>query len=106
MKTKDLLEAVQAGKLVAVVVWWAGEARVMRWNDRETKQKREMRLVEHSVLVDAGTIKVTERLPDDADVSKIKVPFKRMQKVVLHIESITVEKGSTRASGTLEPLEE
>lgn len=90
---------------VVVCEYRSTRAQEIKYRDKVTGKQQVMPLCEHGIEIGETQVRVSERLPDGADIALIKPPFKKGQRCILAVESWSVEKGQTRASGKLYSVE-
>ena len=106
MKIKDAVAAFLAGDLIMVAEYRNHRAEQLHWRDKESGRQMEGPANNHGVEVGSVQVRVSERLPDGADVTKVVSPFKKGQRVLLRVTDLARVKGNMVAKGTLEPLDE
>lgn len=105
MKTKDLIEKIQAGQLLAVVEYRGTVKDSIPWRDEKTGRTITIKLATHNVEAGETALKITEKLDENTNMDTWSPPFRKGQKCVWHIETKSRLKGVEKASGKLEVLE-
>jgi len=75
------------------------------WRDQSSGRTMTGDFLKHSVESGSDSLLVSERTPVDFDPSKYVCPFKKGQKVLVSLTSLTQSKGVFSASGKLEPID-
>jgi len=107
MKQVGLLEAVQAGRILLVGTFLHFKKESIAYSDRKTGKPAVFDKIEYSILGANGVVFVqpdTRKMPG-FDIAKFACPFKQGAKVVVDIERMEVDRGTTTISGTVELLE-
>jgi hypothetical protein len=73
----------------------------IEWQDSETGKMREAEMLRHNVVSGDEVFAVNERTKADFVATKYVSPFKRGQKVVIVITSLSRIKGMTKYGGEL-----
>lgn len=103
--TEDaLVKSVLAGDLVVVGEWRGCVAEMLKWSDSKSGRAREAGVVKHSVEFGAVQCSVTDNLPPGILPESYVAPFKRGDRVVVHLHGLAITKGTYSARGSLEPL--
>jgi len=107
MTKAKLLEAFNAGKILLVGKAMHFKKEVIAYRDRSTGKPATFDKVEFAVLGANGVVFVqpdTRKIPG-FDMGKYENPFKPGQDVVVTIDTMSVDKGITTISGTVESLD-
>lgn len=105
MTDKQVIEAMMSGSRIFVGEFRATKTDHITWRDKDSGRRLEADLIRHTVECGADTIMVNERLPDGQDITKMSWPFKKGDRVVVHVESMEVNKGFTQVRGRLERID-
>jgi hypothetical protein len=109
-ETKDnsvVLAVLSRGAAVMVGEFRGGKAERIDYTDKKTFKRTHFNRVLNSFEVGPASeqVHVTERLPEDTDVSKHAVQHRKGQHFAIEVESITVARGSkTVAAIALHPI--
>ena len=104
---KAALELLAQGKCVMIGEFRGGKAERIDYTDKKSGKRAHFNRVAHAFETGASgeQARVTERMPDDADVKAHVVPFKKGQRLLVVVEAIDVEKGNrTIAASELIPV--
>ena len=93
------------GALIAVAEYRTSRAETITWRDRETQRTLKGVTLTHSIEVGGTTTMLSERVPDEFDPKQYQSPFTKGENVLVHIDSITRNKGVTTIYGKLEKLD-
>jgi hypothetical protein len=101
MNIQQAVEKVIAkGGLVFIGEYRGTKAEGFDWKDSTSGKTVRIVSATHSCEYEGAggleTAAVVERLPEDADTSKIVPPFKRGQRVMGDIRSVKIDKGARR----------
>lgn len=105
MKDQDILKAIKKGVPLMVVEYRGFDADTMQWTNKATGRAMSAPIARHRVETESEGFVVTDFLPEGTKVEDAKSPYVKGQKLVLEIETMTKEKGTTRAKGILSPYE-
>jgi hypothetical protein len=106
-ENKKALELLAQGKCVMVAEFRGGKAETINYTDKKSGKRAHFNRLAHAFEVGAAgdQVRVTERQPDDADMSKVHIPHKKGQRMLIVVEAIEVEKGNKMVSASeLVPL--
>lgn len=108
MNKAQFVEAALSGKPIIIVEYRAFKHEVIKFRDKSsvTGQMIEKDTVAHSCEAGDMQMRVSEWLPDGADVTKLKAPFAKGQKCAFLIKGMQQDKGFFRAQGELLPYED
>lgn len=107
MKKNEAQAVVESGKPVVMAEYRGGRGEIIRWFDKGNGRQQEARQVVHALETASGEqFKLSERLPEGADVTKVALPAKRGDRVLVVLRSWSVEKGNILARGDIYPIEE
>jgi len=104
IKLADAIKVWQSGSPVLLVEYRNSQAETIKWRDKETRRMMEAPSLRHSVETADSAIVVNERPAETMDVNKYVAPFRKGQKVLLHVQSLTTERGIVSARGILQPI--
>ncbi len=106
MKKNEVQAVVESGKPVVFAEYRGGRGEIIRWKSKTTNRQEEARVCTHALETATGEqFKISERLVEGADVTNVKLPAKKGDKVLVVLRSYTVEKGNVLARGDIFPVE-
>lgn len=104
MTEKEFVEQVQAGGLLVLGEYRMSKSEMIAWRDKQTGRPMTAPVLRHTVEFGDMAVAVSERLPDS--VTKLEdvpaIPFRKGQRVVLHLDELTRSLGMVAARGRLE----
>jgi len=100
MKAQEALRRILLGESIVVVEYRKVEADEIRRSVVKTGQASVMPIAKHTVLMGDKSYEVAEFLPDGTNVSVIKAPFERGQKVFFILEGMEATKWGDRLTGS------
>jgi len=108
MTQKEFIEAALAGKPIIIVEYRSFKLETIKFRDKSsvTGQMIEKDTVAHACEAGDMQMRITEWLPDGADVKNLKAPFAKGQKCAFLIKGMQQDKGFFRAQGELVPVTE
>lgn len=106
MKKNEVQAVIESGKPVVIAEYRGGRGEIIKWADKTTGRGQEARHVVHALETAAGEqFKLSERLPENADVLNVKLPASKGTRVLVVLRSWSVEKGNINARGDIYPIE-
>lgn len=106
MKQSEIVAAVLAGRVLAVVEYRGAIGDDLEWRDKRSGAQMKAVIAKHSVeFADGRQLVVSEGMPEGTKSADVKSTFKKGQRVVLEIETIERVSGFLRARGIFEPLD-
>jgi len=94
----------ESGKVCVPVEYVSGMAEKIQWRDEATGKRLEAPVVKHNVIAGQDIMVVNERVPDEYKVESFVSQFKRGQRCLLTIQSLSVMRGVVMVRGTLQAL--
>jgi len=105
MTRKEAIDRFMAGEPLRIGEYRGGEAQPIKWMDRESGKRLESVVVRHYVEFGGKAVLLQgERTPEGYKVSDFKPLFKKGTAIVVHVESMLVQKGNVSISGQLDVL--
>lgn len=107
MKQAEVIKQFESGRILTIGQFLFFKKEVVAYRDSKTGKPATFDKVEFAVLTANGVVLVqpdTRKIPD-FDFAKFECPFKQMDKVVVEIDSMTVDKGVTTIGGKISKLE-
>jgi len=105
MKQEQLSQIINSGAIICVGVYWAGKVDAITFRDKNAGgQRRTAYTVRETILTDTDPITVSRFLSDTEKVEEWKPSAKKNDKVVVRIQSMTVDKGAIILNGKIEAL--
>jgi len=104
MKLAQAIEQWQQGARLLFGEYRSSKAETINYRDKETRQMTQLKMLRHVVEVGSDSVMVGERVPDNFNPAEYKSPFTRGQKVVVHIDSLLIEKGVPTCRGRVEQI--
>lgn len=105
MTEKEFVDRVQSGALLVLGEYRMSKQEMISWRDKQTGRPMSAPVLRHTVEFGDMAVAVSERLPDS--ITKLEevppIPFKKGQRVVLHLDELTRSLGMVAARGRLEP---
>lgn len=106
MKKNEVQQVLDAGRPVVFAEYRGGRGEVIRWADKQSGRQQEARHVVHALETANGEqFKLSERLPENADVNNVKLPATKGARVIVVLRSWSVDKGNVNARGDIYPVE-
>lgn len=87
-----------------VVEYRGGEAAKIEYREKETGKAAVFCKMTHNVEAGSKAFQITERLPDDTKVDQVRPSLKKGQMAIFRVQGFYTDKGTVKASGTLEAL--
>ena len=106
MKETELNNAVNSGKIVCVGRYWSGRVEGIEIRDKANPNgpRKHYNIARETILGEADPITVTRFLKDNEDPGTWKPAAKKMDRVVVVLSGMKVDKGTIALNGTVEPL--
>lgn len=104
MTEQEAIKRFLAGDAIRIVEYRSTHAERIEWTDKDTGKAMTAPICRHTVEGGIESIAVGERLPNEADVTKVVSPFKKGDKCVFLYTSVRRDRGNVSGQGTLEPL--
>jgi hypothetical protein len=101
MKIDEAIKRWQSGERLLFGEYRASKAEVIKYRDKTTRAITSMSVLRHTVEVGPDSVVVNERVEDDFDAEHYKSPFAKGQKVIVHLDSLVIEKGIPQARGKI-----
>jgi len=101
------MAAFNAGKIITVATFLHFKKETIGYRDRVSGKPATFDKIEFTVLTAGGVVFVqpdTRRIPN-FEMDKYTCPFKPNDKVVVEIQSMSIDKGVTTIGGTIEKLD-
>lgn len=107
MKQANIINNILAGKFLLVGKFVHFKKEVVAYRDRQTGQAATFNKLEFTILTANGIVFVQ---PDTRKIPGFKMdayvcPFKDNQQVVIEVEKMVTERGTTTVAGNIEVLE-
>lgn len=106
MKQAELIGTVQSGKVVLVGTYWAGrlDKVTIRDKSKEGGPRRESFVSRETVMTENDPVIITRWLRDTENPDQWKPAAQRGEKVVVFVQSMSVENGSIKLTGVVERI--
>lgn len=104
MKQAELTQAVLNGAILCVGSFLSGRADTIQVRDKQTGGRREMVVARCIILTDTEPVTINEWLPDGSKADTWKVPFKKADKIVVHVTAMEQQNGLPVLRGRMETL--
>lgn len=106
IKLSEALANWQKGAAVLLVEYRHSIAETIQWRDRASGKAMSAGILRHTCETEREAIIVNERQGDTFRPDDYVSPFKKGQRVLLHITNYTTERGVVKVDGHLQPVEE
>lgn len=104
MTQQEAVSRWMDGELLAIGEYRMSRAEMLNWRDKTNGQARSAPMLSHTIECGNISLTVAERIPDNVKLDDLKIPWSKGQKVVVHFNQLTTEKGLVSARGSLDPL--
>lgn len=106
MKKNEVQALIESGKPVVIAEYRGGRGEIIKWNDKTNGRAQEARHIVHALETASGEqFKLSERLPENADVLNVKLPAAKGSRVIVVLRSWSMEKGNILARGDIYAVE-
>lgn len=105
MKKTEVLPLLEKGGIYMMGEFRSSKVEVVNYRDKVTG--RAAKFASHLHVVETGdtTITIQDRIEDGVDAEKLKAPYSKGQKVLVHVDTLERVQGFLRATGSMSPIE-